>query len=113
MSTILYIWIIYELISMICEPLCFQLFIPWLNKESDDEVKQMYKSQLKDGNKQKDMQMTLIPSVNDEKAPSETNEPEKSKINFQQSMMANFKEKIADKVDMTKEEIITSEIAKI
>lgn len=67
-STILQVWIYYEVTSMICEPIWFQLFIPWLNKAQDDQIKEIYKD-FKLGEKTKETElkkglMDTKPSIN-------------------------------------------------
>ena len=42
-STILTIWLTCEVISLVLEPLFFQILVPWLNKANDDDVKHLYK----------------------------------------------------------------------
>lgn len=42
-SVAIFIWVQCEIISLILEPLCFELFIPWLHKKDDVEIKKIYK----------------------------------------------------------------------
>ena len=64
-SQILTVWITAEVMSLVSEPIYFQLFVPWLNKESDDDVKLIYKDYKEDKKSRfKDLKMTLITSIN-------------------------------------------------
>ena len=64
-SSILTIWITAEVMALSVEPFYFNIFVPWLNKASDDDVKKIYKDYKKEGkSKKKDLQLALIPSIN-------------------------------------------------